>query len=45
VMFVVAVAIEELLEMLGIVIFVYALLSYMDFAAKEVTLRIRPDDL
>jgi hypothetical protein len=44
VMIVVAIAIEELLEMLGIVIFVYALLSYMGFAAKEVTLRIRPDD-
>jgi hypothetical protein len=44
VMIVVAVAIEELLEMLGIVIFVYALLSYTGFAAKEVTLRIRFDD-
>jgi hypothetical protein len=44
VMIVVAIAIEELLEMLGIVIFVYALLSYMGFAAKEVTLRIRPDN-
>jgi len=44
VMYVVAVAIEELLEMLGIVIFVYALLSYIGFDAKEVTLRIRSDD-
>lgn len=44
VMYVVAVAIEELLEMLGIIIFVYALLSYMGFQAKEVTLRIGLED-
>ncbi len=43
VMYVVAVAIEELLEMLGIVIFVYALLSYMGLYAKKVALRIRSD--
>jgi hypothetical protein len=44
VMIEVAVAIEELLEMLGVVILVYALLSYTGFAAKGVTLRFRPDD-
>jgi hypothetical protein len=43
VMYGVGVAIEELLEMLGIVIFVYALLSYIGSYAKEVSLQIRTD--
>lgn len=36
-------AVEELLEMLGVVIFVYALLSYLTFYVKEVTVKGRID--
>ena len=36
-------SLEELLEMLGIVVFIYALLSYMSSHLPEVTLRFRTD--
>ncbi len=36
-------AIEELFEMLGIVVFIYALLSYIGSYVKEITLLVRTD--
>ena len=36
-------SLEELLEMLGIVVFIYALLSYMSSHLPGVTVRFRTD--
>ena len=35
-------AIEELLEMLGVVVFIYALLSYISSYLKEATVQFEP---
>ncbi len=36
-------AVEELLEMLGVVVFIYALLSYISSYVKEVSVQVRTD--
>ena len=38
------VSIEEFLEMMGVVVFIYALLSYMSLQIKGVDLRIRIEE-